>query len=1134
MKTKKWRFLLCFLMSVVSAFVLCPSVAFAQSADDVVAEIRAEVSEDGNDAGVTVYFKNIGNEPISNLQIQGNLPDGLELKEGNAMAKQEETVTPSSETALQYVLTLENKEAGTQKPGSTSDETDDGIDQNVNSGNTSENNQNQSANDNKITAVQYSPETGSDSPYHVSSLEMEDVALQVTLIVVCVVAASVTLLIYIKKRKTSKKLLSLILCFTVIATSLVGFSPALAADQRSEKLHVSTEVKLGGKDYVLTADVLYCLPESITPSGDTLTRAQWISELLEAVNAPDQEITYDNVTLPFEDIDAHANKNEILLAYANQILPEIGAEFRPDAPADREFAAVTAVKALGFQPVAEIECVDSASITYKEEVETAVAMDIFRLTNEKFYPYADLTRSEANWALQQVRAIVNVEVPQTNTGGLHYDAGVVVVPDSAVYDVNGSSITFTSGIDHLPVGTVLVLPDQTPYKVLTTQKNGYSLVVETAQPDINETLDSITANGTATLDASRFEPAEGVTMLDNLAPMTRSARINIVDAEGSLAAPGKLEFEVHKEIGIGTLYGKFSISLAKVLYKADVDLGWGGFNVKDVYLKFPVEMEIDGGYEVQRDGAQNVPQGGVLELGKIPVVGIPGVAIYVQIGLKYEVSGKIELVYNINGETGIQILNNRPRTINSMTTDLDLKALGGSAKIGPSLSGLLEVCNRWNLIDFGVSAGAKANGEMIVRNPSFFCLDASIFVYGEISALDEGVIGDWLDIGYTWEFWDSNNTPWKINGHWENFIRVDECTFDVGNGSLAGMVASASDRRTPIVGATIAAYSTGSNRVEKSVQSDANGNYLINLLPAGEYVISISAPGYMSFECNITIAEDEEKYTEAFLMIDEGQEGEIGQATGIITNALTGSRIEGATLALRKGWNQTTGTIVKTVQTDESGRYQLQVAIGNYTATIEKDGYITNTKNIVVMTDNAMAQNATLNPIGETVENADLRIVLTWGESPRDLDSHFVGPTTDGADYFHVYFSDKQYNDGSSKVADLDVDDTSSYGPETTSLYKKNALGTYSFYVHDYTNSGNTSSTAMSQSGAIVEVYLDGNFYKAYPVPTGQSGVYWHVFDYDAATNTIKDVNRYEETIAYPSQRNTRTIAAPVLFSNIK
>lgn len=54
----------------------------------------------------------------------------------------------------------------------------------------------------------------------------------------------------------------------------------------------------------------------------------------------------------------------------------------------------------------------------------------------------------------------------------------------------------------------------------------------------------------------------------------------------------------------------------------------------------------------------------------------------------------------------------------------------------------------------------------------------------------------------------------------------------------------------------------------------------------------------------------------------------------------------------------------------------------------------------------------------------------------------------------------------------------------------------------------------MSLSGAKVEVYLGEKNIATYFVPSNQEGTLWHVFDFDAATQTITPVNTfsYENT----------------------
>lgn len=104
-----------------------------------------------------------------------------------------------------------------------------------------------------------------------------------------------------------------------------------------------------------------------------------------------------------------------------------------------------------------------------------------------------------------------------------------------------------------------------------------------------------------------------------------------------------------------------------------------------------------------------------------------------------------------------------------------------------------------------------------------------------------------------------------------------------------------------------------------------------------------------------------------------------------------------------------------------------------------------------------------------------------------------------------VLFSQKIYGKRNKKSW-LDVDDTTSYGPETITIYNPSP-GVYRYAVHDYTNRGFSKSERLANSGAYVRVYKSGNAeVRTFHVPS-EPGTVWNVFDYNSETGEITAIN---------------------------
>ena len=292
-----------------------------------------------------------------------------------------------------------------------------------------------------------------------------------------------------------------------------------------------------------------------------------------------------------------------------------------------------------------------------------------------------------------------------------------------------------------------------------------------------------------------------------------------------------------------------------------------------------------------------------------------------------------------------------------------------------------------------------------------------------------------------------------------------------------------------------------------SISSDSNGKYNLETPYCSKYIMNLTKNGYLPetyYVNNVNIAQ-KEVYCDTIEMIKESQNG-FGSASGQIVSALSGNGVGELMLNLRKGINNVYTDILYTTITDLNGNYLFSnIEAGNYTVEIIDNSsrtsdqkYITTYMNIKILGDNTIAdQNGV---VSTNIENNQIRVVLTWGAKPTDLDSHMI--SNNAVNPFHVYYSNKQYYEDDKLICMLDLDDVDSFGPETTTLYNPK-VGIYQFNVYNF-----SAEYPIELSDACVRVYLGTDSYPKYTfnVPSG-SGRTWNVFCYNSATKTISAIN---------------------------
>ena len=185
---------------------------------------------------------------------------------------------------------------------------------------------------------------------------------------------------------------------------------------------------------------------------------------------------------------------------------------------------------------------------------------------------------------------------------------------------------------------------------------------------------------------------------------------------------------------------------------------------------------------------------------------------------------------------------------------------------------------------------------------------------------------------------------------------------------------------------------------------------------------------------------------------------------------------------------------------DSDGKFSLAARINSTVLISATQGSQSRTFSLNTLdADVSMADCLVLSPATSTIK-------LTWGEAPTDLDSHFFGPSNTNGDEFHIYYSntEEQIND---TLIYLDVDDTSSFGPEIITIPTFPLAGRYQYIIYKYSSDDGT----IFSSPARIELNLESNV-SIFSPPQGEPTDYWHVFDFVVDNDgnvTIEPINKW-------------------------
>lgn len=264
---------------------------------------------------------------------------------------------------------------------------------------------------------------------------------------------------------------------------------------------------------------------------------------------------------------------------------------------------------------------------------------------------------------------------------------------------------------------------------------------------------------------------------------------------------------------------------------------------------------------------------------------------------------------------------------------------------------------------------------------------------------------------------------------------------------------------------------------------DGFASLALPFYPFASYDAIVVKSGYHTNIYNtgyVSGSKPSESSTEFGRIFVEPDEPAKGSLEGVIVDATTGNGIAGVIVTVRKNG------INRTVTTGNDGRYIIPDLIrGTYAVTLSKEEYKPSnvTFNVQPVLNNQ--GNASLRSI---LPEGTMSIRLSWDETPQDLDSHLIKYDATGSEQYHIFYASA----GDAATGDsLDIDDTSSFGPETVTIQSVDSTANYIYAVHHFSGSGSISST----SNAKVTIDFGSNDTTLLSAPTTGEGLWWKVFE---------------------------------------
>ncbi len=506
----------------------------------------------------------------------------------------------------------------------------------------------------------------------------------------------------------------------------------------------------------------------LIPTGRTITRAEWLHNLVVMFEMTVEETNYPDNYFP-DVLSTHTYYHDIMVATEFGLIDTpAGENFMPDAPVDRAFATHTMNFCMGFMldDGESYAISDISSIAYPLDAQIAIKFGWVKLIGGAFQPTKEITAREIKAMFNHALTVFAEENAAASLeNNFVFGEHVIVVDQGTVVSRNaaGDWVTVENSPVEIKNGDIFaVYYDDFPYVYKAKQVNKSStklsiLVQELNEEELGAALIDYAYTGSEVADLSKFEAAEGV--------MTQYAATDAIAQQ--------LSTQYGLEVSKGSLVGTVTLGGVKFV-----------FAYKNVKADFAAvgrsggKMEISGDLSISATG--KLETGGKIKLGEaILLYGLIRADVYVGV----DIDGSISLYYEGHLSSGISFSKNGFRSYTDFYKTCFTTTVEANGNIWArlTLTGDLAVFKATLAAESGVRASMKTVEYWQTGVRPHMCTSITAGFYLEVTATAKY----YNILKFKWVTQKKDITPNAIKEmnssvrlvmHYEDGERVPECT----------------------------------------------------------------------------------------------------------------------------------------------------------------------------------------------------------------------------------------------------------------------------------------------------------------------------------------------------------------------